>query len=305
MSMLLSRAWNWAFFPQESALNLAAARVIFSLHALWVLLSRDLPAMSSLPQVFWYGTSREALWRYLVFPGHPQLEYSVEAIAILALVASALGLHTRISCLVAGLAIYHLAGLETLFWTANPYQRGFTVSVPALLTLSLARCDAALVFGRGADHVPSAVYGWPLRLCQLYLAEIYLWSAWSKIYRVGFSWMAPDNLHRWFLLFWQQDQVQFREPFFHWFGHWVASHWMLSLLAGIIGVGIDTIFILAVFFPRWRKWIVPEALAFHLAVLMSFNIFFNNIPQLLIFTNWPWLRCKLGSLRPSAGANTA
>jgi hypothetical protein len=295
----LRTIWEKAFFPKESALNLAAARIIFSVQALWVLLSRDIPAISSVPPVFWHDVRASDAWRYLVFPGHASIEYGVEVIAIMALIAAAFGLWTRISCLIAALALFHFAGLETLFWTANPYQRGFTVSVPALLTLSLARCDDALVFRTRRVVELSTVYGWPMRLCQLYLAQVYLWSAWSKLDRVGIAWMAPDNLRRWFLMFSQQDQLQMLSPFFHWLGPWIAEHWILSLAAGIIGMGIDLIFIVAVFFPRSRRWIIPEAFLFHVAVVLTFNIFFNNIPQLLIFVNWPWAAEKLKRLRSS------
>src|SRR5262249_57866760 len=91
----IRRLWQRAFFSPEPALNLAAARVIFAVHALWVLLSRDLPAHSGLPPEFWQGINRSELWRYLIVPGHPQVEYFLQWLAVAALCCAALGVAAR------------------------------------------------------------------------------------------------------------------------------------------------------------------------------------------------------------------
>src|SRR6476620_1074065 len=159
----LGGLWQRAFFSPESALNLAAARVIFSVHALWVLLSRDLPAHSALPPEFWRNVPWSDFWRFLVFPGHPELEYAIQAVTIAALVCAMLGFLPRVACFVSAALLYHLAPLETLYWTANPFQRGFTISVLVLFTLSFSRCGDALRIGRAAPVTPSPDYCWPLR----------------------------------------------------------------------------------------------------------------------------------------------
>ena len=207
--------WDQVFFAPAPALNLAAARVLFSVHALWVLLSRDLPATSSLPPEFWMDVSQTELFRFLIFPGHPQLEYGFQYLAILTLVGAAIGVMPRLCCLLSALLLYHLAPLETIFWTASPYQRGFTVDVLALFTLSLSPCGDALRIGRTTPKEPSSVYCWPLRLAQVYLVHTYFFSGYSKLYRVGLSWLAPENLRSWFLLFSQQDQVMRQGAFFN------------------------------------------------------------------------------------------
>src|SRR5215831_2147670 len=93
-------SWNRAFFSAEPAFNLACARVIFAAHALWVLLSRDLPALSALPAEFWLGADRTERWRYLIFPGHPEIEYALQAVAVVALALATLGILPRLSCFV-------------------------------------------------------------------------------------------------------------------------------------------------------------------------------------------------------------
>src|SRR5256885_14364283 len=86
----LAAIWQRWWFRDGSPYSLAAARIVFSLHALWILLSRDLPAISSLPSVYWRFIPRSTEWRYLLFPGHGHVEYLLQGLAIGALVAAAL-----------------------------------------------------------------------------------------------------------------------------------------------------------------------------------------------------------------------
>jgi hypothetical protein len=304
MTAVLQRGraiWERLFFAPESALNLAAARVIFSVHALWVLLSRDLPANSSLPPEFWIHVTQAERWRFLIFPGHAALEYGLQLGAAAALLGAALGFMPRLCCFVSAILLYHLAPLETIFWTPSPYQRGFTIDVLALLTLSAARCGDALRIGRPPIAEPSSDYCWPLRLVQLYLAQSYVFSGYAKLYRVGPGWMEPENLRAWFLLFSQQDQVQRDGALFHAVGPWIAEHWLLCLIAGFYGVAVNLLFVTTVFARRARWFLVPDAVFFHTLVLLSLSIFWINTPQLLVFVNWRWVADKVrAKLTPHA-----
>jgi hypothetical protein len=292
--------WDRVFFSPAPALNLAAARVLFSVHALWILLSRDLPATSSLPPEFWTYVTEAELLRFLIFPGHPQLEYGLQFAAVVALVGAALGIMPRLCCFVAALLLYHLAPLETIFWTASPYQRGFTVSVLALFTLSLSPCGDALRIGKANVREPSSIYCWPLRLVQIYLAHTYLFSGYSKLFRVGVSWMDPENLRSWFLLFSQLDQVTREGPLFNTVGPWIADHWILCLVAGCYGVLVNLCFISTLFSSRARWFFIPDAVFFHILVLLTISIFWLNTPQLLVFVNWQWLVDRLRRNAPAS-----
>ena len=70
--------WNSFWYAPAPALNLAAARVVFAAHALWVLGSRDFGAISGVPDVFWAAVPPGTRWRYLLFPGHAPLEHALE-----------------------------------------------------------------------------------------------------------------------------------------------------------------------------------------------------------------------------------
>ena len=303
MNVLFARVqqvWERVFFAPESALNLAAARVLFSVHALWVLLSRDLPATSSLPPEFWTNVPQAELWRFLIFPGHAQLEYSLQYAAILTLIGAAVGIMPRLCCFLSALLLYHLAPLETIFWTASPYQRGFTIDVLALFTLSLAPCGDALRIGKTSPKAMSSVYCWALRLAQVYLVHTYFFSGYAKLYRVGVSWMSPENLRSWFLLFSQQDQVMRLGPVFNTVGPWIADHWWLCAMAGVYGVVVNLLFVSTLFSSRARWFFIPDAVFFHILVFLTLNIFWLNLPQLLVFVNWQWLVDRLHKNAPAS-----
>ena len=59
------------------------------------------------------------------------------------------------------------------------------------------------------------------------------------------------------------------------------------------GVVANIAFIMTPFSRYARRFLVPDAAFFHVIVLFSMNIFWNNIIQLLIFVNWSWLIGKL------------
>ena len=126
-------AWDRFWFAPGSPRNLAGARITFAAYSLWVLLSRNLPEMSGLPPVFWSQVGASARWRYLDFPGHPDLERVLVWITAIALLGAIVGVLPRFSCFVSGLLLYHLAPLESLIWIPHPYARGLTISVIALL----------------------------------------------------------------------------------------------------------------------------------------------------------------------------
>ena len=270
------------FLVPETPLALAAARIVFALQALWILFSRDLPALSALPAAFWSDVTATARWRYLLWEGHPGLERALQAAAIVALMGALLGVHARVCCAVAGLLLYHLAPLETLFYTPSPWAKGLTIVVPGLLVLAVSPCDRALAWRRGPAHGEPWEYGWPLRLLQLFVAQPYLFSGWAKLMNAGPAWASPANMRAWLLLSNQDDQLAvFTAP-----GLWIADRPALCLLMGVAALALDLLFVVAVFRPGWRRVMVPAAVLFHLGILFTQNYFFLSMALLLVFVDW-------------------
>lgn len=289
---MIARAWKRAIWAAESPYNLAGARVVVAAQALWVLLSRDLAAASGLPEPFWRGVSEITRWRYLLFPANAELEHVIQWIAAGALCALLVGWEARVSALVAALTLYHLAPLETIYWTASAYERGFEVAILALVVLSASPCGAVwsvdALRGSGPPS-PSPDFGWPLVLVRIFVAQIYFFSGYSKLYHVGPEWITADNMSRWLLLFHQQDQVR---AFTEW-GVWIADHPWIAFCVAASTVALDLAFILTPFFAAARRVLVPAAATFHVGILLVMGIAFLNAPQLLVFVNWDWLRSRV------------
>ena len=295
--------WEWwerFWFAPGSSRNLAAVRIVIAIQALWIVLSRDYGGISGLPADLWSGVTTLDRVRYAIVPGHPLVEHGLTVMAVVALVAVALGVATRISCLVAALLLYHLAPFETILWTTSPYERGLEIATLSLVILSIAPCDD--VWSVTARHQSRRnvawEYNWPLLVIQLFVAQVYLFSGWSKLFRVGWSWVSAENLRHWLLLFNQEDQI----AVFRGLGTWLAGHPALCLLIAVGSLTLDLTFIVVLVWKRARKVYVPLAAMFHLGILFSMNIAFLNLPQLLVFIDWDWVTAWLrwGRAAPAA-----
>lgn len=294
-------AWDRFWFAPETARNLAAARIILAAHALWILLSRDIPALSALPAEFWTEVPASARWRFLIWEGHPGVEAALQAVALAALVGALLGVAARACCLLAALLLYHMAPLETLFFTPSPWAKGLTLPVLGLLTLSLSPCaDALRLGGRRTTAVPGGPeHGWPLRLTQLFACQPYLFSGIAKLKSAGLGWASAENMRAWLLLANQDDQLAvFRAP-----GLWLADRPALCAAMGALGLAVDLGFILVLFSRRSRRVLLPVALLFHAAILVTQNYAFLSAPLLMIFVDWGPRTSGTGP--PGAGPATA
>jgi len=294
-------AWDRFWFAPETARNLAAARIVLAAQALWILLSRDIPALSALPAEFWTEVPASARWRFLIWEGHPGLESALQALAVAALVGALLGVAARACCLLAALLLYHLAPLETLFFTPSPWAKGLTLPVLGLLTLSLSPCADALRLGgrRSVTVAGGPEHGWPLRLTQLFACQAYLFSGIAKLRSAGLGWASAGNMRAWLLLANQDDQLAvFRTP-----GLWLADRPALCAAMGALGLAMDLGFIVMLFSRRSRWVLLPAAVLFHAAILVTQNYAFLSAPLLLIFVDWgPRTR---GTRPPDGGPATA
>jgi hypothetical protein len=302
-SNLLVEHWNRFWYGLGSPTNLAAARIVFGFTSLWVLVSRNFAGMSGLPSEFWSAVPASASWRYLDFGGHPALERGLEWAAGIALVCAIAGVLPRISCFIAGMLLYHLAPLETIIWTPNPYARGLTISVLALLTLAFSPSGDrwALKFAHSRGQAAERrIYTWPIRLIQLFVAQIYFFSGFAKISHSGWRWASASNLRSWLLYFSEEDQVRV----FHTVGPWLAERPQLCQIIAVGTLIFELGFITVLFSKTARRLLVPLAAVFHLGILLSMNLAFLNVPQLLVFVDWDvaatWIRRKSTDL--SAGS---
>ncbi len=290
-------AWDGFWFAPERALNLAAARVILCLHSLWIVLSRNFADIADVAPV-WTFTSAQVKWRFLLVPGHASVDGVLQWCAISALVLGVLGIYPRVSCLVAGLLLYHLAPLETAFRDVTPYGRGLTLAPVGLLLMAASPSSDVLAPGRGLglNRPPSGDYAWALRLAQLLVCQIYLFAAYGKLVAAGLAWGSAESMRLW--LIWAN--IDPLASTFHVPGLWLADQ--PSLLLSVLGMGtlaLEAGVIVALFRHRTRWWLIPATLLFNVALVVTINAHVPEVWLIFLFVNWHAVAVVVSRPRPS------
>ena len=288
--------WRSFWFADERAENLAAFRIVVATHSLWLLLSRDYAAISSVPSVFRQSVPDGVRWRYLLFEGLGPVDVVIQWTAIVTLVLVLFGVFPRVCCLLAAVAVYHLAPLETVMWTASPKARGLTMAPVALALLAFSRSgDALSIWPKKPAAGPSWEYGWPLKVVALLVVQIYLFSAIGKLSEAGLSWGSGANMRAWLLWF----SLATESSVFSALGLFLADRPVLCTMIGYGTVLFEWAMPLILFFPRLVAPLVTIAVAFHLASLFAMNIYVGEAWYLLVFVDWTGLRRWLGAEVPS------
>jgi hypothetical protein len=281
------RAFERLWFEPEGLTNLAVARILLALVALWIVLSRqDLPSILEFPHAIVGSILPERRLRFGLLLGVGQERVLWGALHV-ALAATVCGVATRWAALASGLLLYHLAPLETIIWSGNPYLRGFTI--PALGLLIVAASASCGAFPRrGERDVPSWENPWPLALIQLLFAQIYFFAAWSKLVTSGLAWLSPKNIQNYVLVL---DQL-FNFPRGTPGGNAILGWPALAAGVALGGMLLDLLFPLVLFSRRARWVLLPAAALFHLANGLVFHIWFQNALLLLLFVDWEALATR-------------
>jgi hypothetical protein len=139
-------------------------------------------------------------------------------------------------------------------------------------------------------------YTWPVRLIQVFIVQVYFFSGYSKLVYSGWRWASSTNIRNWLLYFSETDETRA----FHSLGMWIAAR---PFLCGAIGVGtllLELGLCIVLFSKPARRLLVPLIAIFHLGILLSMNLTFLNVPQLLVFADWShvenWVRIHLKRL---------
>ena len=275
------RAWERFWFTPEGRTNLAVARVLLALVALWIVLSRrDLPSILEFPHAIWSNVLFERRLRFGLLLG-ADTERALWGVLHVALAATICGLATRWAALASGLLLYHFAPLETVVWTGNPYLRGLTIPALGLLVVA-ASASAGAAPRRGAVETPSWENRWPIVLIQLLFAQIYFFAGWSKLAASGLSWLSPENIRNYVLVLDQLIGFPGGTPGGNAIIRWPA----VAAGTALAGLLLDLLFPLVLVSRRARWVLLPAAAFFHVANGVVFHIWFQNAPLLLLFVDW-------------------
>ncbi|HSP16203.1 MAG TPA: HTTM domain-containing protein [Thermoanaerobaculia bacterium] len=263
---------------------MSAGRILLAATALWVVLSRfDLPSVLLFPREFWQTVPIERRLRFLLI-GSVALERVLWVILHVTLLGAIAGWFTRWSCIISGLLLFHFAPLETIIWTPNPYLRGLTIP-----------CLGLLLFGfrNDEDDSGSALSGWPLRMTQFLLCLIYFFAGYAKLFWSGFAWARGRNMRLYLL---GLDQfLGLHTPL----AHTLAESDVLCTAIAVAGLVFELMFAVVLVIPKTRRFMIPAAVLFHVANAYLFHVVFQDLPLLLMFANWRWIRrsCRALTLR--------
>jgi hypothetical protein len=265
--------WTHVFFRPAHPLGLVAVRTIVCAQALWILLSRpDLPELVAWPDEFVALGGRALALRFGVMGLPLTVERGLFLLLHGVLLAALVGFRPRVSCLLAGLLLYHFAPFEELI-AGLPHTAFGGLSVPTLALLLLSFAESP-----SRRAAPAAEYRWPLALIQLLFSFSYLFPTLAKLRFSGPGWFSAETIHYYAL----GNATVTGAPL----AVWVASQ---PLLCGAIALGTFLVEVsapLVVVFPAFAAAFVPAALAFHLGIVLVIGYFFPSLPLLLLLLDW-------------------
>jgi hypothetical protein len=136
---------------------------------------------------------------------------------------------------------------------------------------------------------PAFAYAYPILLMQLLTAWTYFSSALIKLRVAGWKYLSPDNLPA-LAIFHSLDNLHDT--------HFKLAFWLpqvKSYLPFAVAFVLiwELMFPLAIFWRRWRWWILGIGIVFHLATLFLMNIFFpHHLAMYLVFVDWDHVRSR-------------
>ena len=270
----LAAVWEQAFFSPARPRALRAARIIVSLHALWIVLSRpELTRLASWPRVFWENVEPGLAARFAAGWLPVAGERALWVLLVAALACAALGLLPRVSCALAGLLLYHFAPQEEIL-AGIPHTSfgGLTLATVALPVLAFAERP------RGGSP-PSPEFRWPLALIRLVFSFSYFFPGLAKLRYGGLGWFTAENVAGWLSV----NHALTGAPWAPWLA---ARPWACGAIA-LGTLALELLFPLAVFSRRAALVLAPAAAAFHLGSFFALGYFFPSFPLLLLFVDWP------------------
>ena len=213
---------------------------------------------------------------------------------VFSLLFSTLGFLTSISTKISFLLVLFYQGLLRSFGHFNHDEM---IAVYYLAVLAFTPCGDAFsldgVLRKTRRERASFAFAYPILLLQLLMAWTYFSSALIKLRVAGLKYLSPDNLPV-LAIFHSLDNLH--DTAFK-FAFWLPQvRGFLPFAVGLVLVW-ELMFPLAIFWRRWRWWLLGFGVVFHLSTLFLMNIFFpHQLAMYLVFVDWDWVRQRIGSV---------
>jgi len=208
----------------------------------------------------------------------------LKVVLVLSLLLSTTGFLTVVSTKTSFLLVLFYQGLLRSFGHFNHDEM---LAVYYLAVLAFTPCGDGFSLDnrmlRQRKERPALAYAYPILLLQLLMAWVYFSSALIKLRVAGLKYLSPDNLPA-LAIFHSLDNLHdtpFRLAF------WLPQIKSYLPVAVVLVLVWELIFPLAIFWRRWRWWILGAGILFHLSTLFLMNIFFpHQLAMYLIFVDW-------------------
>lgn len=279
------RRWNAYLFSPGSAENLGACRVLLYA-ALAAHYSRvDISAWADVPAEFWMPVAPFSWLGLTALPSSSTIA-SAQAIWLGALVASSIGILTRLSTACSFVLALLLLGLPNNFGKVHHPD---ALAVLVLGIMAASRCGAAFSLDRVAgrfrgldvNEEPNGEFQWPVRAVWIVFAIVFFAAGVSKLRHSGIEWMISDNLKYQLI----RHHVS-HEPVVEWGLSVAASPLMCSYLA-VSSVLFELLAPAALFSRRARLLIVPGLFCMQIGIWLFMGVAFKT--YLICYLFWiPW-----------------
>jgi hypothetical protein len=252
----------------------------------------DVALSVPLSKIYWHPYTY-----YIVLNPHgpPSVECLrwMQAAWKISLVASLLGLCTRLSTAVACVLGVYLVGLP---YNLGKINHDTAVACISLVVLAMSHCgrlwslDQLIASFRGKpfDPAPSAEYRWPIQLMRVVICSVFFGAGLNKLETSGLDWMTTENM--------QMNLLHFMTPV----GLWLVRHPLLCRCAAASTVIVEFLHPLSLFSWRLALFWVPAGILLMFGIYLAMDIWF--VPFILAHVFWmPW-NLLAGRLHPSPGA---
>lgn len=280
--MGVARGWFRFWFEPSSPVDLGVSRLLFFSGVLLAYGWTDFSAWGLVAPEFWMP-----LPAFTLLGLHPASTGGLAILQMLwriALVASAIGWHTRVSMWLSFVLGFYLLGL--------PHNFGHTFHFDATLVIAMgilacSRAGDACSVDAALDkstHRASGDYTWPVRAVWVAMSLVFLAAGIAKLRYGGLAWIYSSNLS--IVLNRAPYHVSDADPITG-LGLWIAAHGWASRTMAAVTVIVEAGFVTSLFSRTARMILVPSAAAMLLGIRVLMGPTFGGFLILNVF--WvPW-----------------
>jgi hypothetical protein len=272
--MRLPPAWERFWFAPEPTSTLAVLRVAYGVLLLWWTTTLSLDATTFFSRSGILPDRPTEPWTWTVFDlvGSDAAVSIVIALLFWAAVFLIFGFHTRLAAVVAFVAVVSLHRRNPfVFQAGDNLLRAFSfyfMFAPAGAALSIDRWRRARA--RFWEFPPRPV--WALRLIQVQLSILYLFSVWEKLR--GTTW-NDGTAASWSMRV--QELVRLELP------RWITESLLVSNLITYGTLAVELALAVLIWNRRARPWVLAAGVILHLGIDLTMRVGFFSLVVLLYY----------------------